>query len=68
MIASPSKNYTEDMVLVYQRTVYSSSSGDMLNIKRLAVSVTALSSNEDWYITLEFNDVEDYRITVEIQK
>jgi len=68
MIESPSKNYTEDMVRVYQKTVYSSSSGDMLNIKRLVVSVTALSSDEDWYVMLEFDDVEDYRITVEVQR
>jgi hypothetical protein len=66
-MVSPSKNYTEDMVRVYQKTVYSSSSGDMLNIKRLALSVTALSSDENWYIILEFDDVEDYRITVEVQ-
>jgi len=65
-IESPSKSYTEDVVPVYQKTVYSSSSGDMLNIKRLAVSVTALSSDEDWYVMLEFDDAEDYRITVEI--
>jgi len=67
-IESPSKNYTEDTVPVYQRTIYSSGSGDMLNIKRLAVSVTALPSDENWYVVLEFDDVEDYRITVEIQK
>ena len=67
-IDSPSEIYTEDMVPVYQRTDYSSSSGDMLNIKRLAVSVTALSADEDWYIVLELDDVENYRITVEIQK
>ena len=40
----------------------------MLNIKRLAVSVTALSSDENWYVVLEFDDVEDYRIAVEVQK
>lgn len=67
-VESPSENYTEDMVPVYQRTSYSSDSGDMLNIKRLTVSVTALSSDENWYIILEFGDVEDYRITVEVQK
>ena len=67
-IESPSKTYTEDMVPVYQRTAYSSSNGDMLNIKRLAVSTTALSSDEDWYVLLEFDDVEDYRITVEVQR
>jgi hypothetical protein len=56
------------MVPVYQKTVYSSSSGDMLNIKRLSISVSALSSDENWYVMLEFDDVEDYRITVEAQK
>ena len=40
----------------------------MLNIKRLAVSVTALSSDEDWYVVLEFDGVEDYRIAVEVQR
>ena len=67
-IESPSEIYTEDMVPVYQKTVYSTSGGisDMLNVKRLAVSVTALSSDEDWYVMLEFDEVEDYRITVEI--
>ena len=67
-IESPSKTYTEDMVPVYQKTVYSSDSGDMLNIKRVVLSVAALSSDEDWYVVLEFDDVEDYRITVEVQK
>ena len=67
-IESPPKNYTEDELPVYQRTSYSSSSGDMLNIKRLEVSVTALSSDEDWYIALEIDGAEDYRITVEIQR
>jgi hypothetical protein len=67
---SPSKSYTEDMVPVYQKTVHSTSGGtsDMLNIKRLSISVTALSSDENWYVMLEFGDVEDYRITVEVQK
>lgn len=69
-IESESQTYTEDMALVYQKTLYSTSSGisDMLNIKRLTVSVTALASNEDWYVMLEFDDVEDYRITVEVQR
>jgi hypothetical protein len=66
-IESPYEIYAEDMVPVYQRTSYSSDSGDMLNIKRLSISVTALSSEEEWYIVLEFDDVEDYRITVEVQ-
>ena len=67
-IESLVKNYTEDVVPVYQRTDYSSSSGDILNIKRLSVPITALLSDEDWYIVLEFDDVEDYRITVEVQR
>ena len=67
-VESPSETYTEDSVPVYQKTTYASDSGDMLNIKRLAVSVTALSSDEDWYVVLEFDDVQDYRITVEVQR
>ena len=69
-IQSPSQNYTEDLVPVYQKTVYSTSGGtsSMLNIKRLSVSFTALSSDENWYVALDFSNVEDYRITVEVQK
>ena len=40
----------------------------MLNIKRLSISVTALSSDENWTIALELDDVKDYRIAVEVQK
>ena len=60
-VESPSKSYTEDIVPVYQKTVYSTSSGtsDMLNIKRLSISVSALSSEENWYVLLEFGDAED---------
>jgi len=67
-IESPSRVYTEDMVPVYEKTVYSSSSGDMFNTKRVDISVTVLSFDENWYITLEFDYVEDYRITVEVQR
>jgi len=69
-IQSPSENYTEDIVPVYQKTVYSTTDGisSMLNIKRLSITVTALSSDENWYVMLEFGNVEDYRITVEVQK
>jgi hypothetical protein len=69
-VKSPSKSYTEDIVPVYQKTVYSTSGGtsDMLTIKRLSISVFALSSDENWYVILEFDDAEDYRITVEAQK
>ena len=63
-------SYTEDMVLVCQKTVYSASDGtsSMLDIKRLSISVSALSSDENWYVMLEFDDVEDYRITAEAKK
>jgi hypothetical protein len=69
-VESPSKSYTEDVVPVYQKTVYSTSDGtaSMLNIKRLSIPVSALSSDENWYVMLKFDDVEDYRITVEVQK
>lgn len=67
-IESPSEIYPEDMVSLYQRTTYSPSSGDMLNIKRLAITVTALASDESWYIKLESDDLEDYEITVEVQR
>jgi hypothetical protein len=67
-IASPSKNYTEDITPMYQKTVYSTTTSDMLNIKRLSISVNALLSDENWYIVLKFDDVDNYRITVEVQK
>jgi hypothetical protein len=55
---------------VYQKTSYSTTDGtaNALNIKRLSVSVTALASDENWYIILETSDVQDYKITVEVQK
>jgi hypothetical protein len=40
----------------------------MLNIKRVSISVAALSSDEKWYIKLECDEVEDYSTTVEVQK
>jgi hypothetical protein len=69
-IVSPSQNYTENMLPEYQKTVYSTSSGtaSMLNIKRLSVSVSALSSDQTWYIVLTFANVDTYQITVEVQK
>ena len=69
-IQSPTNNYNETTVPVYQKTVYSTSEGtsSMLNVKRLSVSVTALSSDENWYVVLKFDDVEDYQISVEVQK
>jgi hypothetical protein len=69
-IQSPSQTYTEDMaaVAVYQKTTYSASSGTMLNIKRLEVSIGALASDQDWNVTLALNNVQDYKIAVEVQK
>lgn len=67
-IVSPSETYTEDMLPIYQKTIYSSDSADMLNIKRLTIAVASLSSDESWYIKLESDQVEDYKMTVEIQK
>ena len=67
-VESPSKNYTEDTLPIYQKTSYASSTGDMLNIKRLTVSVSTLPSDQDWYIVLEFDDVEDYEITAEVER
>lgn len=70
IIRSPTEIYTEDMLPVYQKTRYSTSGGtsEMLNIKRLSIVVSALSSDENWNITLAFDNVEEYTITVEVQK
>jgi hypothetical protein len=69
-IVSPSQNYTENMLPEYQKTVCLTSSGatSMLNIKRLSVSVSALSSDQNWYVMLTFDNVDAYQITVEVQK
>lgn len=69
-IQSPSQTYTEDMaaVAVYQKTTYSVSSATMLNIKRLEVTIGALASDQDWYVMLATSNVQDYKITVEVQK
>ena len=69
-IQSPSQNYTEDIVPVYQKTSYSTSGGisTMLNIKRLDVSISALASDQTWYIKLQTSNVQNYQITVEVQK
>ena len=67
-IESPSTIYTEDTVPVYQKTTYASGGvSDILNNKRLAISVASLPSEENWYIFLEFDDVEKYRIAFEVQ-
>jgi len=68
-VVSPSEVYTEENVSsTYQKTSYSSSSGDMLNIKRLAVSTAALPSDESWHLNLKYSNVEEYRITTEVQR
>jgi hypothetical protein len=69
-IVSPSQNYTENLLPEYQKSSYSTSNGitSMLNIKRLSVSVTALSSDQNWYMVLTLDKVDAYQITVEVQK
>jgi hypothetical protein len=69
-IESPSNQYTEDVMSVYKKTVYSTSNdlSNMLNMKRLSIAITALSVDENWKISLEFDDVNTYQITIEIEK
>lgn len=69
-IQSPSQNYTENTLPEYQKTSYSTSSGTstMLNIKRLSVSVNALSSDQNWNVVLTLANVDNYQISVEVQK
>jgi hypothetical protein len=69
-VTSPSKSYTEDTISVCQKTTYSTTGGtsDMLNIKRLSISVTALPADQSWTIALTFDSVVAYQIAVEVQK
>jgi hypothetical protein len=69
-IVSPSQTYTELTQPVYQKTSYSTSDGTstMLNIKRISISVNALSSDQNWNVTLAFDSPVPYQITVEVQK
>jgi hypothetical protein len=69
-ITSPSQTYTEETMQTYQKTTYSttSSTPNMLNIKRLSIPVTALTADESWTIELAFDSVTDYQIAVEVQK
>jgi hypothetical protein len=69
-IESPLQTYTEDAIPVYEKTTYSTSDGTsaMLNIKRLDVSISALASDQSWYVALAFDNVQSYKLTVEIQK
>jgi hypothetical protein len=68
--APPALTYTEDLMSTYQKTSYSTTDGlsSMLNIKRLSVSVTALPTDQNWNISLVFDNVGDYQISVEAQK
>ena len=71
MITTPSQTYTESMMSKYQKTTYSTTGSgplSMLNIKRLSISVPALSSAQSWNITLTYdNTVSAYQISVETQ-
>ena len=67
-IDSPTQTYTEDTLPFYQKNSYDGNSSENLNIKRIPISVSSLASDEDWYITLDIAEVEEYRITVEVQK
>jgi hypothetical protein len=69
-VTSPSQEYTENMLPMYQKSSYSTSNGitSLMNIKRLSVSVTALPSDQNWYMALSLDKVNDYQITVEVQK
>jgi hypothetical protein len=68
-ITTPSQTYTESMMSEYQKTTYSTTGGplSMLNIKRLSISVNALSSAQSWNITLTSAAVNAYQISVETQ-
>jgi hypothetical protein len=69
-ITSPSQSYTEDLVSVYQKTTYLTTidNSNILNIKRLSISVEALSADQNWAISLAFNNANAYQISVETQK
>jgi hypothetical protein len=69
-IVSPSQTYTESTQPIYQKTTYSTSDGTstMLNIKRISISVGALTSDQNWNVTLAFDNPVPYQITVEAQK
>jgi len=70
-ITTPSQTYTESTMQEYEKTTYSTTSGgplSMLNIKRLSISVPALTSAQAWNITLTYdNTVSAYQISVETQ-
>ena len=69
-VTSPSQTYTEDQIPVYAKTTYSTTSGNpnMLNIKRLSISVTALTADQSWTIALTYDTAVAYQLAVEVQK
>jgi hypothetical protein len=69
-ITSPSQTYSEDgaSVSVYQKSTYSTASDTTLNIKRISITVSALSADENWAIALTMENSVDYTISVEAQK
>jgi hypothetical protein len=70
-ITTPSQTYTESQMQEYQKTTYSTTGGSpmsMLNIKRLSISVNALTTAQSWNITLTYSStVSTYQISVETQ-
>jgi hypothetical protein len=69
-IVSQSQTYNESMMSVYTKTTYSTTGGitNMLNIKRLLITVNALSSAQNWNIQLTYSsNVNGYQISVETQ-
>lgn len=69
-IISPAQNYTESMLPEYQKSSYSTSNGitNILNVKRLSVTISPLASDETWHIALTFDNIDAYQITMETQK
>jgi hypothetical protein len=69
-IISPSQTYSEATIPVYQKTSYSTSGGlsSMLNIKRLSIAVDPVASDQSWNISIIYDAVVAYQMSVEIQK
>jgi hypothetical protein len=71
LITTPTQTYTENQMVAYQKTTYSTTSNGpmtMLNIKRLSINFGALVSTQTWNITLTYdNTVSAYQISVETQ-
>jgi hypothetical protein len=67
---SPSETYTEDTLAVCVNQIGRSASieGAMLNVKRVSLPILPLTKDEDWRVILEFHEVEDCSIIVEVQE